>query len=58
VPIAHFNISTSGIVVPISATISNSKAFKVRFKDISVISVGDIVLVDLVDKIRNIDSGV
>jgi hypothetical protein len=58
VPIAHLYVGTCGVVVPIGAAIANSKALKVWLENISVVCVSNIVLVDLVSKVGDIDSGV
>lgn len=58
VPVCHFNIGTVGVVVPVGATVSNGKAFEVRLKYILVVSVGNVILVNLPSQIGDINTGI
>ena len=57
-PVCHFNIGTVGVVVPVGATVSNGKAFEVRLKYILVVSVGNVILVNLPSQIGDINTGI
>jgi hypothetical protein len=58
VPVAHFNVGWGAVVVIVSNTIANSETFEIWLEDIGIISVGNVELVNIVRKVRNVDSGV
>ena len=57
-PVAHFNVSSSRVVVPTSAAITYSETFQVGNEGVSNILVGYDVLVHFPSKIGHINSSV
>ena len=57
-PVSHLHVSAVGVVVPVGAAVSHSKAFKIRFEDICIVGIGNVVLIYLVSQIRNVNASV
>mmetsp|Transcript_63889 Transcript_63889/g.88219 ORF Transcript_63889/g.88219 Transcript_63889/m.88219 type:complete len:362 (+) Transcript_63889:159-1244(+) len=58
VPVGHLNVGSASIVVPVGNTITDHETLEVRLEDIGVVSVGFVVLIDLVGDVRHVDTGV
>lgn len=58
VPVGHLNVGSAGIILPVGDTITDHETLEVRLEDVGVVSVGFVVLIDLVGDVRNVDTGV
>lgn len=58
VPVTHLNVSWGAVIFVVSHTVSNSETFKVWLKDISVVSIESVVIVDVVGEVWYVNSSV
>jgi hypothetical protein len=58
VPVAHLNVSWSAIILIVSHTVSDSEAFKVWLKDICIIGVSSVVVINVVREVRDVNAGI
>lgn len=58
VPVAHFDVGSSGVVVPVGDSISYGKTFEVWLEDRIVTCIIGVVLVNEVSHVGNVDSSI
>ena len=58
VPVAHVDISSVGVVLPVGDAITDGETLKVRLEDGIIISVLLVVLVNIVGKVGDVDTSI
>lgn len=58
VPVTHFNPCGVTVVLPVGNTVTNCETLKVRLENSRILGISDVVLVDVVSKVRYVDAGV
>lgn len=58
VPVGHLDVSSFTIKVPVGNTVSDHVTLKVGLEDGIIISVVNVVLIDLIRDVRNVDTGI